>query len=215
MSGKSSKGYFVRGEYIANGSARDLEVQEEQRQQAEHSRSARKRDADALQQLGTELLTLNASQRLRLPLPESLRQALDEAARISDFGGRRRQLQYVGKLMRKLPPEAQQACRAAVDQDARGGALSTALLHEAEHWRERLLQDDAALEQWLHHHPHTEAQPLRALVRQARKDAIPERPGAAPRHGRAYRLLFQQLRDALQPPSGTPSPDPEALPSVD
>ena len=215
MSGKSSKGYFVRGEYIASGSARDLELQEEQRQLAEHSRSARKRDADALQQLGIELVALSAAKRLRLPVPETLRQALDEAARITDFGGRRRQLQYVGKLMRKLPLEAQEACRAAIEQDARGGALATALLHEAEHWRDRLLQDDAALEQWLHQHPETEAQPLRALVRQARKDAKPERPGAAPRHGRAYRLLFQQLRDTLQPASDTPTPDPEAPPSVD
>ena len=51
-------------------------------------------------------------------------------------------------------------------------------------------------------YPETDAQQLRSLVRQARKDAVPEKPGLAPRHGRAYREIFQLLREQLNEPDG-------------
>ena len=76
-------------------------------------------------------------------------------------------------------------------------AAETALLHQAEVWRDRLIADDDALGQWINLSPATDSQQLRALVRQARKDAKPEKAGEALRHGRAYRDIFQLVREAL------------------
>jgi ribosome-associated protein len=71
-------------------------------------------------------------------------------------------------------------------------------LHRAERWRGDLVADDGAFERWLREHPHTDAQQLRALIRQARKDARPEStPGDAPRQGRAYRQIFALVRASL------------------
>jgi ribosome-associated protein len=72
-------------------------------------------------------------------------------------------------------------------------------LHQAEEWRDRLLADDDAFTEWLQLDPQAEAQPLRALIRQARKDAqaVSEKPGEAQRHGKAYRELFQAVRATL------------------
>ena len=76
------------------------------------------------------------------------------------------------------------------------------MLHGAEHWRERLIADDAALAVWLEQHPESDAQQLRALIRQARKDAPPadrdqQSRGLAPRQSRAFRELFQLVREQL------------------
>ena len=73
-------------------------------------------------------------------------------------------------------------------------------LHAAEQWRDRLVADDDAVGQWVNICPTTDVQQLRALIRQARKDAKPEKPGLAPRHGRAYRDIFQLVRDHLMHP---------------
>jgi ribosome-associated protein len=72
------------------------------------------------------------------------------------------------------------------------------MLHLAEKWRERLIADDSALDLWLAEQRATDAQQLRALIRQARKDAAPDQPGGKPRHGRAYRSIFQLLRAQLR-----------------
>ena len=71
------------------------------------------------------------------------------------------------------------------------------MLHQAEMWRDRLVADDDAVGQWITLSPGTDSQQLRALIRQARKDAKPEKTGLAPRHGRAYREIFQLVREVL------------------
>jgi ribosome-associated protein len=78
-----------------------------------------------------------------------------------------------------------------------------AALHRAERWRESLIADDAELQRWLAEYPATDAQQLRALIRQARKDAREGQPGEAQRQGRAYRQLFALVRAQLTP-SGEP-----------
>lgn len=209
MSHKPRKGYFVRGEFVAAGSERDLELQALERGDAP-SRTELKQEADALQRLGVALIALRADALERLGLPDALLLALREARRLSDHGARRRQLQFIGKLMRRLPADLLDAARAALDQQQRGSAAETAALHAAEDWRERLLGDDAALSIWLREHPSSDAQALRALIRQARKDAQPSPAGLAARHGRAYRELYAHLRDTLAQPLGpgdtTPTP---------
>jgi ribosome-associated protein len=161
-------------------------------------RTKRKRASHEITDLGVELASLGAQRLAGLPLPESLRDALAEARRLTSFGAQRRQAQFIGKLMRRLDEAALAAVRAAVNTDRARAARGTAVLHRAERWRDSLVEDDAALERWLGEHPRTDAQQLRALIRQARKDAQTERkPGEAPRKGRAYRQIFALVHAAL------------------
>lgn len=202
MSRKPKKGYFVRGQFVAEGSALDLELKAELKGTDGASRTDMKRESDALQDLGEELLTLRADRLAQLGLPDKLTEALAELRRITNFEGRRRQAQFVGKLMRKLDEDTVDQARAALAERRRGPAREAALLHHTEQWRTLLLEGDEALARWMAQYPDTDAQQLRSLVRQARKDAVPEKPGLAPRHGRAYREIFQLLREQLNEPDG-------------
>ncbi|HEX2543982.1 MAG TPA: ribosome biogenesis factor YjgA [Ramlibacter sp.] len=201
MSRKPKKGYYVKGHFVAEGSELDLELRAEQTG-GEPSRTELKKESADLQKLGEALLTLRSDLYERLALPENLDNALDELRRITNFEGRRRQLQYVGKLMRLLEPDTQQAVRDALEEQRSGSAQQTLALHAAEKWRDDLIASDDALQAWLQAHPGTDAQQLRALIRQARKDAAPTQDevskGLAPRRGRSYREIFQIVRDQLE-----------------
>jgi len=83
------------------------------------SRTARKRASIELQKVGERLLELDADALAALPLPETLREAVQDAKRIASFGARRRQLQFIGKLMRRLEPETVDAVCAAVGAERR------------------------------------------------------------------------------------------------
>ena len=197
MSRKLKKGYFVRGEFVAEGSERDLELKRELKGTDEQSRTDLKRESAELQKLGEELLTLRADLLDRLELSEKLKDAVLEAKRITNFEGKRRQMQFIGKLMRLVDPAVLETVRAALTEQTSGSAQENLILHLAETWRERLLGAEDAFGDWLAQHPDTDSQQLRAMIRQARKDAVPEKPGAAVRHGRAYRDIFQILREHL------------------
>jgi ribosome-associated protein len=213
MSRKPTKGYYVKGHFVAEGSDLDLELKREQKGQDLASKTDLKRESAELQKLGEDLLELRQDAMLLLvaqsQVPEALQDAIREAKKITNFEGKRRQMQFVGKLMRKLDEEQVQAIRAALDVQHNGSAEETLALHMAEHWRDRLLQDDAALAEWLNAHPETDSQQLRALIRQARKDGLPDKTavsqGQFPRQGRAYRDIFKLVRDQL---SATPQIDP-------
>lgn len=210
MPRKPKKGYYVKGEFVAEGSERDLQLKAELkglRDLDDSTRTDQKKESDALQALGKELLELPHKTLTRLQLPEKLHDALLEYQRLTNFEAKRRQMQFIGKLMRKLEEHQVQAARTALHEMRSGtGAQQTQLLL-AEQWRDRLIADDQALTTWLEHYPATDIQPLRALIRQARKDAVPEKPGAAVRHGRAYRDIFQLVREALTavPDNDTPT----------
>ena len=152
------------------------------------SKSQMKRDMTALQKLGEELLELPESRWEPLALPEILYDALKAAKKITNFEGRRRQMQYIGKLMRKIDPEP---VREAVAAFKLGHAQDSLRLHESERWRERLLASDDALQEFIAAHVDVDIQQLRSLVRAARKDAsgVPEK-----RNGRAFRELFQFIK---------------------
>lgn len=202
MPRKFVKGYYVKGQFVAEGSELDTQLKAELRGTPGTSKTERKRESAELQELGGALLTLNADRLASLALPDKLQEALAEARRITAFEGRRRQMQLVGKLMRRLDENTLANVRAAVGNESVGHAQETLTLHEAEHWRDRLLQDDATLATWLEQHPGSDIQRLRALIRQARKDSpAPDASavsrGEAPRRGRAYRELFQVLRAQL------------------
>lgn len=200
MSRKPKKGYFVKGHFVAEGSELDLELRAEQTGGLP-SRTELKKESTELQKVGEALLTLRTDLFERLDLPEALVNALDELKRITNFEGRRRQLQYVGKLMRQLEPETLQSVRDALEEQRSGSAQQTLALHVAEKWRDDLIASDDALQTWLQAHPDTDVQQLRALIRQARKDGAPTQDevsrGLAPRRGRAFREIFQLVRDQL------------------
>ena len=198
MSRKPTKGYYVKGHFVAEGSELDLELKRELKGSDSASRTDLKRESFELQKLGEDaMLQLVAKQQV----PELLFEAIRDAKKITNFEGLRRQMQFVGKLMRKLDEPQVQAIRDALDVQHNGSAEETLALHMSEHWRDRLLKDDQALADWLAAHPDTDSQQLRALVRQARKDGLPDKSavsqGAFPRQGRAYRDIFKLVRDQL------------------
>jgi ribosome-associated protein len=149
------------------------------------SKSQKKRDSLALQALGERLVELPPHQLDQLEIPAGLRDAVDAARAISARGGRKRQLQYIGKLMRTVDPEPIKTGLAKLDE---AGVASRTLLHRAERWRTRLLDEgDAALGDVLEHCPDADRQHLRRLVRDARAERDAGRP---PRH---QRELFRYL----------------------
>lgn len=158
------------------------------------SKTALKQQAHDLQQLGRSLATLSDDKLAVLTMPDELRAAIAELKRTRSHEGQRRQLQYVGKLMRRADA---QPLREAVAQSQLPSARQSLQLHLAERWREELARDDEALTRWLAEHPDSDAQRLRALVRNARRDAAlpPEQ-----RHGRAWRELFQFVKPHLGEP---------------
>ncbi len=202
MSRKPRKGYYVRGQFVAEGSELDLQLKAELKGTAESSKTDLKRESTELQKLGEELLTLRSDLMEHLALPDQLLDALAQLRRITNFEGRRRQMQFVGKLMRKLDEPAIEAIREALATQQQGSARETLALHQAEQWRERLVADDAALADWMTLSPGTDTQQLRALIRQARKDVQPDATsisqGLAPRRGRAWREIFQLVRAGLE-----------------
>ena len=152
------------------------------------SKTQRKQEMLALQELGVELVALNDEQLAGVELPEFLRDAVLEARRITDFEGRRRQMQYVGKLMRKVDAGP---IRAQVDKWKSQSVIHTAQFKRVEAWRERLLADDAALDELLGAHPAAAARELRKLIAGARRERQLNQPA------RSYRALFQALRAIL------------------
>ncbi len=156
------------------------------------SKSQLKRDSHALQDIGVELVALAKDRLKKLNqaelLPEDLLDAVMEARRITDHEGKRRQMQFVGKVMRKIDNNHQQALRAALDSFKRTTREEASALHNIERWRERLLKDDEALTIYMGEHPTAEVQPLRLLIRNTRKERAEQKP---PRY---YREMFQFLK---------------------
>ena len=178
---------------VLAGTSDLMSEQDEQQSDGEYvSKTQRKRDMHALQDLGEALVALPASRLAELDLPERLHDAVAEARRISRFGALRRQLQYIGRLMRDIDSSAIAARLDAWNGQSRE---ATAHLHQLERWRERLLEDDAALEALLAEYPQADVPRLRALVRNARREQAEGRPPAN------FRALFQALKDIVPEPT--------------
>src|SRR5215208_7220268 len=144
MSRKPKKGYFVRGQFVAEGSELDLELKAELKGTQEASKTDLKRESTELQKLGEALLTLRTDLVERLALPDKLIDAVADARRITDFEGKRRQLQYIGKLMRGLDEETLQSVRDALEEQRKGSAGEALALHRAEKWRADLVSKEEA-----------------------------------------------------------------------
>jgi ribosome-associated protein len=153
------------------------------------SKTRRKQESHDLQSLGEALLELPDDHLAALGLGEPLVDAIRAGRRIKAHEARRRQMQLIGKLMRTADVEL---ARAAVLERQLGRARDSLALHQAERWRAELIADDSATTRFAAEHAGADLQRLRALVRNARKDAAnaPEQ-----RSGRAYRELFQFIRE--------------------
>jgi len=154
--------------------------------EAPQSKSQRKRDALALQALADELAQLSPTELDAVPLPDALRDAV-VAARELSRGAYRRQVRYLGRLLRDIDSDP---IRSAVD--ARRGATheDKARLKRLERWRERLVEEgDPAVAELLEEYPGADPQQLRQLLRNARREHAAGRPP------RSYRQLFRFLRE--------------------
>lgn len=149
------------------------------------SKTRKKQQMTALQSLGEELAELPADGLKRIDIPEHLRDALRDAQRISSHGAKRRQLQYIGKLMRDLEPEP---IRAALANLRGESAVEVARMHRVERLRTRLMEDEKTLAEIAEAFPGADLQHLRAL----RRSALKEQEGQKP--PRSYRAIFQTLK---------------------
>lgn len=166
------------------------------------SRSQQKRDMTALQDMGEQLAALTRDELRPLDLPTPLLDALDELRRTSKHEARRRQSQFVGKLMRSVDPEP---INDFLDSRGSAKAETDATFHLLERLREQLLDgDDAPLEAFFDAHPDADRQHLRQLVRNARLERANNKP---PKSARA---LFRALRDAMLDKALDQAKNPEA-----
>ncbi|HEX2548883.1 MAG TPA: ribosome biogenesis factor YjgA [Gammaproteobacteria bacterium] len=133
------------------------------------SKSERKRQMLALQKMGEMLVTLSSSQLEKIPLDPTLARAIQEARTLTTHEAKRRQLQYIGRLMRDIDPEP---IKIALDQFELKKGQSKAQLHQIERWRDRLIaEDDQVLQSFLNEFPDVDHQHLRQLIRNAKKGA--------------------------------------------
>ena len=149
------------------------------------SKSQRKREMHELQALGAALVELSEAQLREFALDAGLLGAVLEAKRIKSHEARRRQLQYIGRLMRDVDAEPIRARLAALEGNS---AESAAKHRRLEAWRERLIADDEALTAFIAEHPSADPQELRTLIRNARKEAQEGKPP------RSYRELFRLIK---------------------
>lgn len=169
------------------------------------SKTRLKRQMHEWQQLGQRLVELPAAQLQQMDLPERLREQVQAAQQIRSREALRRQLQYVGRLMREVDAEAIRERLAIVTGQSEA---MVGLMHRCERLREALLEDDAALTQFLATHNGVDAQWLNAKIRAARRE---RREGAPPRHLRElyrwlHRLLLSEVAPAAQPPAAPARP---------
>ncbi|WP_461517395.1 ribosome biogenesis factor YjgA [Porticoccus sp.] len=151
------------------------------------SKSAVKREMTALQKLGEELVNLSPAKLAKIPMPEQLAEAVMLARRLKNREGKRRQLQYIGKIMRVIDSEAIQQALESFHHDSLAFRQH---FHRLENWRDRLISEgDRAMEDLLVDMPELDRQHLRQLIRQAQKEASQNKPPAA------ARKLFQYLRE--------------------
>ncbi|MEN3293592.1 MAG: ribosome-associated protein [Burkholderiales bacterium] len=172
------------------------------------SKSHLKREMTALQKLGEELVSQPKDRVMRVPMPEDVRDAILDCQRIKDHEGRRRQMQFVGKKMRTLEEDELAAIQRVLDSWKGASKADTAAMHALERRREKLLADDSALTDLLAQHPEVNAQQMRTLIRNARKEQAESKPP------KAYREIFQILKQ-LQSKTSSPATDEHDEPEED
>lgn len=150
------------------------------------SKTRRKEAMHELQDLGAALVELSPGQLKRIELPEDLHAAVRDWQRFTKHEAKRRQLQYIGKLMRSLDPEPIEAGLALLRGES---AEETAKLHRRERLRTRLLEDEKILSEIATTWPHADL----TYLRQLRRNALKEQEAGKP--PKSFRLIFQALKE--------------------
>ena len=152
------------------------------------SKTRRKQEMHALQDIGEQLVELDLKRLAELGLPETLTDAILEAKRIRKHEARRRQMQYIGKLMRDVDAAP---ILEKFDVWSGGTLQHTAWLHLLERWRSRLLTDEQAFAELGQKYPAADLQHLRTLARNAHKEKLANKPP------RSFRALFHELQTVI------------------
>lgn len=155
------------------------------------SKTQRKKQMHELQDLGATLVKLPDSRLKQLDLPEDLRDAVMEARRLTRHEAIRRQMQYIGRIMRGVDPAPIQA---RLDEWNGQSRLETARMHLVERWRERLINDDQAIQELALLYPHADLQHLRTLIRNARREQAQNKPP------KSSRLIYKEVRELVGAP---------------
>ncbi len=154
------------------------------------SKSQRKREMIALQELASELVKLSTKDLAKIPMPDELLEAVNLARSLTSRGAMRRQRQYLGKVMRHLDPEP---IKIALEQIKQTGTQSTSQLHQTERWRDRIIEEgQSALNEFSAQHPQADRQQLRQLMMNSRKEREHARPP------KSARTLFRCLREIIE-----------------
>jgi ribosome-associated protein len=180
---EGAEGPFTRGRGLYSRT-----VPDEEQEEIIPSKTKIKKQMHELRDLGKELTELSKDQLAQLDIPDSLRDAIREMNGINKFGAQRRQIQYIGKLMREVDPLP---ILAKLDTWKGKSQQHTAYMHLLERWRGRLMESDNALTELLSAHPEADAQRLRTLIRNAHKEIENNKP---PKN---YREIFQVLREII------------------
>jgi ribosome-associated protein len=156
----------------------------------EKSKSQIKREMCALQDLGEQLVRLSRGQLEQAELPQELREAVLFASSLEKHEAHRRQLQYIGVIMREIDPEPIRQSLAMIERQHK---VETQAFHELEMWRDRLIEgSDALAEELLEQFPEADRQRIRQLVRNAHKEHKDNKPS------KAARTLFHYLQELAE-----------------
>ena len=180
--GRNAEGPYTRGRGLHS-----LPVSDEE-EELPPSKTKIKKQMHELRNLGKELTELGKDQLAQLNLPENLRDAIREMKNINKFGAQRRQLQFIGKLMREVDTAP---ILSKLDAWKGTSQQHVAYMRRLEQWRDRLLESSDAMTELLAAHPHADAQRLRTLIRSAQKEMAANKP---PRN---YREIFQVLKEII------------------
>lgn len=170
---------------------RSQPVEEDGEEVLPPSKTKIKKQMHELRDFGAELVNLSKDQLAQLDLPDNLRDAIRDMKNINKFGAQRRQIQYIGKLMREIdiaPIVAKLNVWNGTSQQ------HIAYMHQLERWRDRLMENDRALTELLAEHPEADAQRLRTLIRNAHKELEGGKP---PKN---FREIFQVLKEIIPEP---------------
>lgn len=153
------------------------------------SKSQRKREMTALQKLGETLVNTTADKLKSIELPANLQEAVELCRKIKSHEGRRRQLQFIGKIMRSLDEEVIEMIKDKFDNWNMQTKVEIAAMHALEELRDRLLESDDAITEYIEKYPMIDATQLRQLIRTAKKERAENKPP------KAYRKIFQLLKE--------------------
>ena len=153
------------------------------------SKTRRKKQMHELQHAGAQLVALSADELARIEMPDNLREAVEDARRFTRHEARRRQIQYIGRIMRDIDAGPIVEQLTALKTPSR---RQTALFHVAERWRQELLADANALERFVREFPEADPHRIRSMVDEAREEKRASRPP------RRFRELFHVLSAIVQ-----------------